>query len=400
MTCVQPIGQAWLGSGATGAQNYDEFADESDITTILQRSPLSALGVEMAHWAPDRVSDAFSDNLGQAADRLAQAKQAGAYTPVRDVVGVYRIAEADGSAQALGLFAMVQTSQISTSADEPGQVIRNEDVFVAKVGERVELLKAIGHLLSPVLLIRTGDASALDAALSAVATSGVEPQVSDVDQAGRTHQVWAVTGDHAAELSRLAGDSELVVADGNHRSLAAQTAQLPLFLAVITTPNALRLDPYQRLFTTLDRPVEEILSALGAVGARVEESPADAEPTPGTVVFYAGGRAWAVSLPLPEGGSASVETVEKIDHSLLERALVTDLLGWDAGDKRIRYIGGDYPSSWLREQVDLGRAELAVLIAPVAIDDFVEVNQRRQKMPRKSTWFVPKARAGLVVAQL
>jgi uncharacterized protein (DUF1015 family) len=28
------------------------------------------------------------------------------------------------------------------------------------------------------------------------------------------------------------------------------------------------------------------------------------------------------------------------------------------------------------------------------------VNLARQKMPRKSTWFTPKARAGLVVAEL
>ena len=41
-----------------------------------------------------------------------------------------------------------------------------------------------------------------------------------------------------------------------------------------------------------------------------------------------------------------------------------------------------------------------MLIAPVTVDDFVAVNLARQKMPRKSTWFTPKARAGLVLADL
>jgi uncharacterized protein (DUF1015 family) len=50
--------------------------------------------------------------------------------------------------------------------------------------------------------------------------------------------------------------------------------------------------------------------------------------------------------------------------------------------------------------VDAGRAELAVLIAPVTVADFVAVNLQRQKLPRKSTWFTPKARGGLVLAQL
>ena len=76
------------------------------------------------------------------------------------------------------------------------------------------------------------------------------------------------------------------------------------------------------------------------------------------------------------------------------------MLGLDPGDKRISYVGGDYPAEWLRGEVDAGRAELAVLIAPVTVDDFVAVNLARQKLPRKSTWFTPKARGGLVLAQL
>jgi len=36
----------------------------------------------------------------------------------------------------------------------------------------------------------------------------------------------------------------------------------------------------------------------------------------------------------------------------------------------------------------------------VTVDDFLAVNLARRKLPRKSTWFTPKARAGLVVAEL
>ena len=76
------------------------------------------------------------------------------------------------------------------------------------------------------------------------------------------------------------------------------------------------------------------------------------------------------------------------------------MLGLEPGDKRIVYVGGDYPPQWLAAEVDAGRAELAVLIAPVTVDEFVAVNLARQKMPRKSTWFTPKARGGLVLADL
>ena len=85
---------------------------------------------------------------------------------------------------------------------------------------------------------------------------------------------------------------------------------------------------------------------------------------------------------------------------LVTAAAFADALGLDAGDKRITYVGGDYPASWLCGEVDAGRAELAVLIAPVTVDDFVAVNLARLRMPRKSTWFTPKARTGLILVDL
>ena len=95
---------------------------------------------------------------------------------------------------AYGLFAMVDTDQISTSADEPGLVIRNEDVFPEKVRERVALADATGFLLSPVLLLQTSVGPALHAALAAAADAAGAPAVTDIDHVGRTHAVVAAAG--------------------------------------------------------------------------------------------------------------------------------------------------------------------------------------------------------------
>jgi uncharacterized protein (DUF1015 family) len=111
---------------------------------------------------------------------------------------------------------------------------------------------------------------------------------------------------------------------------------------------------------------------------------------------YGAGSAWAVTLPHAAGTS----DVDNLDHALVERLILGDALGIDAGDKRITYVGGDYGAEWLAGEVDAGRAGLAIMIAPVTVDDFVAVNLNREKLPRKSTWFTPKARAGLVVAEL
>ena len=395
MTVAHPIARAWLSTGGTGAQNYDEFADDAEITAIVAANPSSALGVEMPHRAPESLGRTFAESLPDAVARLAAAKSAGRYAPHSDVAALYRITAPEG-ATAFGLWCMVDTDQISTSADEPGLVIRNEDVFPEKVRERVALAQATGHLLSPVLLLQTGRDSELHAALGAVAAAIGAPVTSDVDVSGRTHEVWPLgPGEVRDRLLALAGGGELVVADGNHRSLAAQTAGLPRFLAVVTTSASVAIQPYNRLLSEVP---DDLVAALAAVGAVVEplEGTVEVPSRGGTVHLYSRAGGWAVAVPRDD----SAGVVDNLDHALVERYLFERALGLDPGDKRITYVGGDYPASWLRGEVDAGRAELAVLIAPVTVGDFVDVNLARQKMPRKSTWFTPKARAGLVVAEL
>lgn len=392
---VHPLSRAWLSTGGTGAQNYDEFADEAEITAIVAANPASALAVEMPHRTPEAVAagQSFTEALPAAAARFAALCADGRYRAAGDVVGLYRISGGDAGT-AYGVFCMVDTDQISASADEPGLVIRNEDVFVSKVRERTALAGAVGALLSPVLLMQT--ATGLHAVLAELTDGAGEPAVTDTDQQGRRHEVWALPpGPEQDRVLAAAGGGELIVADGNHRSLAAQVGALPRFLAVVTTPESVRILPYHRLVAGVD--LTDLTDRLRVAGATVTPlaGPPGVPPV-GTVHLYAAGAGWAVTLPEP----ASDGAVERLDYSRVEAVLLGDVLGLDPGDKRITYVGGDYPADWLRGEVDAGRADLAVLMAPVRVDDFIAVNLARAKMPRKSTWFTPKARAGLVAAPI
>ncbi|CAM3428286.1 DUF1015 family protein [Stackebrandtia soli] len=393
MTAAHPIHRAWLSTGGTGAQNYDEFADESKITRIIEANPTSILAVEMPDRTPEAIAAEldFDASLPGAAERLAALQETGRFTAVDDVAVAYRISGADH--EAYGLFCMIDTQEISTSASEPGRVIRNEDVFIAKVKQRAALNRTLSHLLSPVLLVQNAETDRLHAALKEACQG--EPAVSDVDDAGRVHEIWPVTGERQAELLALAGGGELIVADGNHRSLAAQVGELPRFLAVVTTPSSLTIDPYHRLVAELPIDGEHLIAELELRGAVITKADDFVTPEAGAIALYLDGLSYVVNLPAITG-----DIVERLDHARVETILFNDILGMDAGDKRITYVGGDYPPSWLREQVDAGRADVAILIAPVAVVDFISVNLQRLKLPRKSTWFTPKARAGLVLADL
>ncbi len=395
---AHPVPSAWVSTGGTGAQNYDEFASDGEITAILTDNPASALSVEMPHRTPDAVEAGldFAAALPHAAAHLARLKDDARFRAASDVVAPYRIDTATGPAY--GVFCLVDTDQISTSADEPGLVIRNEDVFAEKVAERTALTKHLGHLLSPVLLLQSGRGEELHGFLADLISRLGEPAVADVDQHGQTHQIWLLgPSDDRDALLTLAGGGELIVADGNHRSLSAQVAGLPRFLAVITTPASVTIQPYHRLLRTLRQPLDDILAGLVKAGATVVPMLGDPKvpDLAGTITFYADGQTYAATLPEAQGS-----VVERLDHAVVERVLFGDILGLDAGDKSITYVGGDYPPSWLSEEVDAGRAAAAILIAPVTVDDFVAVNLDRLKMPRKSTWFTPKARTGLLLVEL
>ncbi|MFI5954951.1 DUF1015 family protein [Cryptosporangium sp. NPDC051539] len=388
MSALHPIPVGWVSTGKTGAQNYDEFADDAEITALVTDHPESMLGVEMPHRTPEAVADGldFAGALPVASARLAGMIDRGALQPFTDAIAVYRI-----GADFLALFCLVDTAEIASGPGEPGRVIRNEEVFASKVAERTALIRTLGTLTSPVLLVQAE--GSLREELEKLDLG--RPDVTDVDQHGLTHAVWLLgPGEDRDRVLEAADVGELVVADGNHRSLAAQQAGLTRFLAVVAPAESASIQPYQRLLRTAD--LSQVLDGLRAAGAGVQAVDGrPATPARGTVVLYADGQTYEVTLPRAVG-----TTADRLDHTIVEQLLIRQVLGLTPDDPSISYIGGDYPAGWLAAQVDAGRAALAVLLAPVTVADFVEVNLDRAVMPRKSTWFTPKARTGLVLADV
>jgi uncharacterized protein (DUF1015 family) len=396
-TIAHSIPAGWVSTGGTGAPNYDEFVSEREITELISAHPDSVLGVEMPHCTPESVAagTSFSQALPRAVAGWERLRSTGHFRAFTEGVALYEIRGSAGVAR--GVFCLVETAEISSDVSHPGRVIRNEDVFGRKVIERTALIEALGALLSPVLLIQSERAAEFDAFVEKLLAGAGAPDIEDLDEQGQRHAVWLVgPGPDQELLLALAGAGELVVADGNHRSLAAQKAGIPSLLAVVTSPQALTIAPYHRLIRRLPHQWSEILAALARAGCEVRSlDGSPIVPPQGSVVLYLEGATYVVTLP-PAVGS----TADRLDHAVVERLLLRDVLGLDPGSPDVVYVGGDYPISWLVDQVQTGQAEMAVFIAPVPVGAFLDVNMAREKMPRKSTWFTPKARTGLIAADV
>ncbi len=254
MTIAHPLARAWLSTGGTGAQNYDEFADDAEITAIIAANPISALAIEMPHRAPDSLGRTFADSLDAAGRRLADAKRGGHYAAFDDVAVVYRITGAGRRARLRPLVHGRHRARSPPRPTSPAWSSATRTCSSRRSASGSRSPTAIGHLLSPVLLMATDKPELLHDALAAAADRSVSRRCATWIRPGvHTRSGPSRPARSRDELLALAGGGELVVADGNHRSLAAQTAGYPRFLAVVTTPASVAIQPYNRLVSSLAR---------------------------------------------------------------------------------------------------------------------------------------------------
>lgn len=372
---LRPIPRAWVATGPYGAPNYDELAGCEEVRALDAVHPRSVLRVDLPQCF---TGGSFAAALPSAVRELQAMKDDGRYAPHSDVLLLYAM---DDVRAVVGL---VGTDEISDGPDEPGRLLRNEEVFAEKVAERRAHLEALRHLVSAVLLVPADGAAAhgcLDAAFAGLG----EPLVTEVDERGVTHRVW-VAPDPAAVQQAL--DRQVfLVADGNHRSLAAQQAGFGACLAVVADPAALRIAAYHRLLT-LDMTGAELVEKAREAGF-APTAVRDRDPRRDHLVTVDG----TFRLTLTGTG----DPVSSLPHTVVETALLTGVLGIDPAGPRVRY---DADAGALVAEVRGGRATGAVLLRPVTTDEFVAVNAARLRMPHKSTWFLPKARAGLFLAEL
>jgi uncharacterized protein (DUF1015 family) len=391
---LHPIATGWRAADRfVGGPNYDEFVDDQAIATALARRPRSVVALDLPQHTVPALRDGldFAASLSLAVRQLASMKDDGLYQPVTDALFGYEMAEPDGH-RVRSLIGLVRVDEFSDSADQPGRILRNEDVSASKVAERQQHIDALGHLLSTVLLIPAHDQQAYDELLStAFAALPDEPLVADLDERGVQHRIWQLDGEQFR--SYLDGNLFLV-ADGNHRSRASQLSGSPWCLVTVASAGGLRIEPYHRLLRGLELAPDELRGRI--TGAGIELSEVSDAGDEAANYLYTAGRWYRLELPAPAGD----RVVDELPHSVIEQRIFVDALGLGPAAKEISYVGGRASRDYLVEEVAAGRASAALLLRPVSMAEFTAINAARQYMPRKSTWFMPKARAGLVLAEI
>lgn len=411
MLTIRPIRHALVPVDSAAARrvsalNYDEFQGDHEIWEAIRDAPDSVLNVTMAHCAvasPDRILPGDSDeSLARARRNFDRLRASPLTHEVRRALHIYEIVDPRRpGVRQIGLGGLARTAQIRTEAAPNGPIIRNEGVRPPKAKGRARLIEATGAIIGTVNNAVPDESGALAAALERHA-DGTAADFEVEGRLGTTHRIWLVAEPGAVtRFQRLLADQpEAYVADGNHRSAAAAMLGHESFLAVFFPADRMGISPYNRLARLPGDGGASVESALARSFDVTPSGGGPLQPEETHVIgVYTADGGWRRASPRA-GVYNEADAAAAIDHDIVQRTLFADLGIPDAADERLTFVGANKEAAWLAAEVDEGRADLAVTLPAVTMDQFVAVCRQRRMMPPKSTWFEPKIRSGLVMALL
>ncbi|HEY6422700.1 MAG TPA: DUF1015 family protein [Pseudonocardiaceae bacterium] len=390
---VRAIENGWVVTGGVPGPDVDEFAEAAEVVAALAGphsggdTPDTLLAVQHPHRTPRALAAGLSvaDAL-PAARHVLDRLRVSAYRQVADVVAPYRVDGPDGVT--VGVLCLVDSAAVDGHGIS--RVRQAEQVYPRVVAERAAVLAGLGCATSAAMLVPVTDGELLTGAVRRSIDALPAPAVSTTDSSGRTHRLWLL-GPGAGQDAVLAAmaRSPLLVADGNHRVAAAAASERSSLLALVTGGPDLRVGAIHRVLVGTGLTLEDLADAWRGSGLAVRDTIDLGPPVePGTVVVRASGTGLLVSLPGPEPG----EPMPRIDHGLVERLLIADALGIDPEGPHVRAIPAGHPVG--------PNADAVLQLAPVPFADVLAVHKQGRRMPRKSTYFTPKPRSGLLLADL
>jgi uncharacterized protein (DUF1015 family) len=276
---------------------------------------------------------------------------------------------------------------------EPRRVRPHERTHAGPKADRLALLRATQTSLESIFVLAPDADGALAGALRAVAAKKPDAQA---ELNGVGIRLWAVPGAEGAALASLVNRGPVYIADGHHRyetasSYAGENAGINRLIALVVSAKeeGLAILPTHRVI--YGAPVEpSALTDAWRETFDVADTKAARAPASGGAwaVVWPGGRSQALTLKSTVArGMSEVDVIAIGD--LVVRSIVQR-----AGTAQIVYQPDD------REAIDAPQhgATASVLMPAAKVETVFAVADANGIMPPKSTYFIPKVPAGVVLA--
>jgi uncharacterized protein (DUF1015 family) len=270
-----------------------------------------------------------------------------------------------------------------------GSVVPHEHTMPGPVADRLELLRATRTHLSPIYGTVAGPIPELAEQLDAV--SAAPPDEDLTDEEGVRHRLWEL--DAALPIDMWIADEELLIADGHHRYTTAlayrderHAVDGPgpwdsiLAFVVDSGTQTVPVLPYHRVQLAGDIPTpSRTVPSL----SDLEASISDDSLTLGTITKR------------PEGVAYGLLTLH--GDPPVVRALHEELLEEHAPGDALRFT---HSAADAEAAVLAGGAIAAYVLPPTTPEHVRAAIHHGERLPRKSTFFWPKPRTGMVFMPL
>ncbi len=362
----------------TPHERAQQLADNPNSFAHVAGSPPDAFGHPSEHRK-------HADSSARALGRLIEL---GAYLPAGPPSLYVQRIEADGH---------VQHALLGVVDLEEHELRPHEDTQPDRVHALAAHFAVVGRMSSPVVATApnlNSVSGVIAATLGATnAASPLEPLLDTETTDGARITLWP-----AVSPSQISIDppGPLYIVDGHHRVTAARQAGFTQVLVALVPACDLHLGSFDRELSQLDtmpRRVVDLLDTRCDVVA-VSDAAAARPTEPGWIGFGVAGHwfrlrrrdadAWA-------GATSGTNPASRLDATFVHDFVLAEVFGiTSASDPKIAYR----PTS-----VAIADAPVTVMLAPVPLNTVFDVADFGGVMPPKTTYFLPKARSGVLLVR-
>lgn len=317
-----------------------------------------------------------------------------------------------------------------------GAVLPHEKTFSATKEDRLKLLKATGCNISPIFAIFPDDDNQVEAALAKYGEERLLNQLIDPD--GLEQTIGRVSDPAGVEeIKRLMADKVIFIADGHHRYETAMAYRdymrglhpdapanasfnyVMVYLCAMSDPGLLTLGCHRMINRLAGFDARDFLAlaspyfthreiplgpGVGAAREQMMQLIKQGQGSESTFGLVARGSGSLFVINLREGVMDNGEWPElpdemkRLDVEVLTHVVLEKILGLDdIARDREHLIAYRSDTEQVIDEVLDGQADLAFLLNPTMVTQVQAVAEAGLIMPRKSTYFFPKALSGLAM---
>ena len=382
---------------------------------IAKDNPYSFLHINKPEIDLDSKIDAYDRKVYQKGrENLDQFIEQGVLQ-LDEEANYYVYKQIMGTHEQVGLVAVA-----SVDAYEKNLIKKHEFTRPDKEDDRVKHMDSLSAQVGPVFLTY----KSVDAVNELIEQTMETESEYDFEADFNTRHVFWVVRDRnmVAKIdSAFEEVNHLYVADGHHRSAAAQRIKrlsqgrnpnhtgeesYNFFLVVLFPEKQVQILDYNRVVKIESNMFPtRLLNDIGKYFDVIKvESATMAKPSiPRCFGLYLN-NCW-YQLTVNNKLRAQIDEnnpTESLDVSIMQNTVFEPLLGIknQRTDKRVDFVGGIRGLEELEKRVNSGKWQAAVAFYPTSVESLMAIADADEVMPPKSTWFEPKLKSGLVVHML